>query len=42
MRVPAAQVSPGLWRVSLEGRLKEHTWRSEPVEVSIPEKKKAQ
>jgi hypothetical protein len=41
MRVPAAQVSPGLWRVSLEGRLKEHTWRSEPVEVSIPEKKKS-
>ena len=40
MTIPAAQVNAGLWRVSAEGRLGGHTWRSEPVEVTIPDKKK--
>ncbi len=41
MRVPVVEVEPGAWCVTLEGRLGESVWRSESVDVTIPESPEA-
>jgi len=35
MGVSPSHVNPGRWRVTVEGRLGEETWRSEPIEVDV-------
>jgi hypothetical protein len=39
MTVPASQFEPGRWRVTLEGRCDGQPWHSEPIEITVPEKK---